>query len=218
MIPAESKQNSLGGAFDLLMNKIKKNIDNSLPCQVVSVNETRTIVTVKPLIKVIANNGEAVSRGDIKGITVQTFGAGGFFISPPINEGDLGWLQASDRDISVFLQSYEDSEPPTGRKHSFSDARFIPDIMRNFTISSEDETALVISSADGSTRIAIDDGEIRVTAPSGATVNGAQITDSGDVVTASGVSLDDFKAEYDAHMHTYTWTGSAGSGNTGTPS
>lgn len=217
MINSETNNDLLSGAFKMLIEAVKKETENSLPCRVVSVNAERTRVTVEPMIKIVGRDTSQVDRAEIKGLPVFTMGGGDTFISFPIKAGDFGWIDASDRDISLFLQSYGKSEPLTGRKHSFSDARFIPDIMRSFTISGDDSSALVISTKDGAHKIAIDQSGIRHTSSANIDVNGATVTPSGDVVTASGVSLDEFKAEYDAHGHPYSWTDPGGSGTTGTP-
>ena len=139
-------------------------------------------------------------------IPVVAHGAGNFLISFNISIGDLGWIEASDRDISLFKQAYEQSKPNTRRMHNFSDARFVPDVMTGFEIAAEDAGALVIQNKAGNIKIALDEDEIRIKkdditlvlsgnsvtgiAPGGFDLNGAKITPSGDVVTASGVSLD----------------------------
>ena len=126
-------------------------------------------------------------------------------MSWPVTAGDIGWIEASDRDISLFLQSYDEQDPASARKHSFSDGRFIPDMMTNYTIAGEDSAAVVIQNRSGTVKIALDDSEIRIknggvsatitsttvtgTAPGGFILNGAEITATGDVVTATGVSL-----------------------------
>ena len=139
----------------------KKAIEVSIPCVVTKVI-SRTKVNVRPLIKIVGQDGTAYDRDVIEGIPVFTAGGGDRFISFPVKVGDLGWIDASDRDISLFLQSYANEQPPTNRMHSFSDARFIPDIMTNITVAEEDATAIVIQNRHGSVKIALDDEQIRV--------------------------------------------------------
>lgn len=210
MINQHALEDLLSGLCSTIMEKTKKDLESSTPCIVTEVYEGRTKVDVRPLIKVMGADESQTSRAIIKGIPIETIGAGGMLISFPVVIGDLGWLQASDRDISLFLQSYADSRVPTMRKHSFSDARFIPDIMRNFVIASEDSEAVTIQNRVGTVKIALDNSEVRITAPS-IKMNGAQITSGGDVVTASGISLDN-------HSHaagTYTAGGDPVSGEAG---
>jgi len=142
-------------------NSIKREVEVKIPCVVTEVI-SRTKVTVRPLIKVIARDGTAYSREVIEGVPVFAYGAGDRVLSFPVNVGDKGWLEASDRDISVFLQSMSESEPTTKRMHSFSDGLFVPDIMTNYSLNSEDDDASVLQNKDGSVKIALDDDEIRL--------------------------------------------------------
>jgi hypothetical protein len=202
-----NKQNddSLNGAFRSLYNKILKDIENKLPVEVLEVNANRTKVTVRPLIDKVDKDENRIQRQEIKGIHVFTAGAGNFLMSFPISVGDKGWIDAADRDISIFLQSYSSAPPPTRRMHDFNDSIFYPDIMTGFTIAEEDAGAVVIQNKQSTIKIALDESEARVSngavkititgadisidAPSGMTINGAKVTPDGDVVTASGVSL-----------------------------
>lgn len=199
-------------------NKIFKDMENCLPCQVVKVH-SRSLVDVRPLIQKIDEDGNRVSRQEITNIPVETDGAGNILMSFPVSVGSLGWIHASDRDISIFLQGYSESQPGTARMHSFSDARFIPDIMTNFEVAEEDATAVVIQNRDGSVKVALDETEIRVAsgsveiliddsavtgiAPGGFNLNGFTInaagefstptgltSSGGDVTTATGNSID----------------------------
>lgn len=172
----------------------KRSIEVSIPCVVTKVI-SRTKVNVRPLIKIVAQDGSAYDRDIIEGLPVFTAGAGDRFVSFPVAVGNLGWIDASDRDISLFLQSYSNEQPPTSRMHSFSDARFIPDIMTSITVAEEDATALVIQNRHGTVKIALDDTEIRIkneavslvidgskvtgVAPGGFDLNGFIINDDG---------------------------------------
>ena len=180
----------LTGAFNVMFNHINKKMQNSLPVKVTKVSADRKFVNVQPQILVVDSEGGTIIRGEIKGVPVVTSGAGNFLISFNISVGDLGWVESSDRDISLFKQSYEQSKPNTKRMHNFSDSRFIPDIMTNFTINAEDSDSMVIQNRDGSVKISLNSSRIKMHSPNDIEINGAKITPSGDVVTASGVSLD----------------------------
>jgi hypothetical protein len=180
----------------------KRSLEVSIPCIVTKVI-SRTKVDVRPLIKIVAKDGTSIERAIIEGLPVFTAGAGDKFISFPVAVGNIGWLNACDRDISLFLQSYGNVEPPTDRMHSFSDACFVPDIMTNITVAEEDATAMVIQTRNGTVKIAIDNDEIRIkndtvsliltgstvtgVAPGGFDLNGFTIDASGAAV--SPVSL-----------------------------
>lgn len=154
-------ENLLPELVNEILAAAKRAVEVSIPCVVTKVI-SRTKVHVRPLIKIVARDGTSMERHIIEGLPVFTSGAGDKFISFPVAVGDIGWIDACDRDISLFLQSYENVEPPTSRMHSFSDARFIPDIMTNITIAEEDATAMVIQTRNGAVKIALDDSEIRI--------------------------------------------------------
>lgn len=138
-----------------ILGKFLQGVDDMLPARVIAVNPERTRVQVQPLVKVVTTSGEAVSRAQLLSVPILSLGGGGFVLSFPVNTGDLGWIKANDRDIALFLQSYAESTPNTSRKHSFSDAVFIPDAMRGFTIAGEDADRVVLQSLDGAARISL---------------------------------------------------------------
>lgn len=220
----------------------KRCIEVSIPCIVTKVT-SRTKVSVRPLIKIVAKDGKAYDRDIIEGVPMFTAGAGDKFVSFPVAVGNLGWLDASDRDISLFIQSYEISEPPTSRMHSFSDARFIPDIMTNITVATEDSAAIVIQNRGGTVKIALDDSEIRIKnnavslvvdgssvtgiAPGGFDLNGFTIDASGAAespvsvtapVLVAATSLAVAGKEQSNHIHSsgsYSAGGDSVTGNSG---
>lgn len=155
----------LTGAFNVMSNYINKKMQNSLPVKVTKVSADRKFVDVQPQILVIDSKGGTTLRGEIKGIPVITSGAGDFLISFNIAIGDLGWIEASDRDISLFKQSYSQSKPNTRRLHDFSDARFVPDIMTDFTIDAEDADSMTIQNRDSSVKISLNNNRIKLKAP-----------------------------------------------------
>src|SRR5699024_6656222 len=77
-----------------------------------------------------------------------------------------GWLKANDRDISLMMQrgGMEDW-PNTQRLHSFSDAMFFPDTLKEWAINGENADAMVIQSMDGSVCVALHEGRNTMTAP-----------------------------------------------------
>ncbi len=185
----------LTGAFNVLGHHLKKKMQNSLPVKVTFISSDRKTVNVQPQIMLVDSDNNAIVRGEIKGVPVITSGAGGFLVSFNIQVGDLGWVEASDRDISLFIQSYSQSRPNTKRMHDFSDSRFVPDIMTNFTVAEEDSSAMTIQNRSGSVKIALDENEIRIkqdditlnlssgmivgVAPSGFNFNGFTIGSTG---------------------------------------
>lgn len=142
---------------------IKENLDDMLPCKVVAHNRNTNRVDIQPLIMLKATDGSKINRQVIKNIPVFRFGGGGFFISVPIKVGDFGWIKANDRDISLMFQSGGSADiPNTKRLHSFNDGLFFPDTLKDWVINGKNANALVISSMDGSTCIAVDNGRVEI--------------------------------------------------------
>lgn len=160
-------KDSLAGTLQFCLNKFLENIDGMLPARVVAYDRVNSPnrIKVQPLIFILNTDGSTESRPQPAEIPVFSFGGGNFFISFNLRPGDFGWIKSNDRDISLFLQSYTESKPNTLRKMSFSDAVFIPDVMRGYTINPEDLNSMVISSIDGTVKITLATDVIQITAP-----------------------------------------------------
>lgn len=182
-----ANNDTLAGTLRFAFYKLLQNVNGMLPAQVISVNQTRTRVTVQILIAVVSTTGAQISRPQIASVPVFTLGGGDLFLSFPLNPGDLGWICANDRDISLFLQTYNETAPNTGRVKNFADGVFIPDIMRNYTINSEDSASAVLSSRDGATRIAIHPTGVKITATT-VTIAGAEHV-TGTITGDAGANL-----------------------------
>lgn len=168
-----ANEDNLPGLFRHVFNKLMQGVDGMLPARIVAVNGDRDNprVTVQPLIAIVTTGDEQISRAQIASLPVFQFGAGGYMLSFPLAPGDLGWILASDRDISIFLQSYAQSRPQTFRKQNFADSLFIPDAMRAYTIQPEDANNPVFQKADGSVRLALWPEFVKITAPRGLGIN-----------------------------------------------
>lgn len=232
-----AKDGTLMGALDLFRAKILQNTDDMLPAKVIAYSRVTNRAQVQPLIEIVTTDNQRVSRAQIASMPVYQSGAGNFVISFPVNPGDLGWIKANDRDISLFLKNYAQTSPNTQRKHKFSDAVFIPDsFMKDVVINSEDAANLVIQTVDGTVRVAIWADKVKITAPAvtldtpittctgdlhvegNTTIDGtAEIT--GDVTITEGDLMVDNEANiggiaFSTHVHTGVMTGG---GNTGGP-
>jgi hypothetical protein len=151
--PADN--NSITGILKTIQDRTSRNIENMLPCKVINFNRTLNRVTVQPLIRVLGSNGEIISRNQIASIPVYNPSGGGFGVYFPLVQGNLGWIIANDRDISLFMQSYSESKPNTTRKHSFSDAVFYPDMMTGYSIDAEDATNLTIQNLNATVKVTL---------------------------------------------------------------
>ncbi|MGJ0509066.1 MAG: Gp138 family membrane-puncturing spike protein [Methylocystis sp.] len=184
-------EDSLVGTLRFAFNKFMQGVDGMLPAKIIAVSGDRNNprVTVEPLIALVTTGGATIKRAQIASLPVFQFGAGGFMLSFPLAPGNLGWIMANDRDISIFLKSYANARPQTLRKTNFADAVFIPDIMTGYTIDGEDAGNAVLQSADGSVKIALWPDRVKITAPL-VEIDSALVTMSGDLTVNGAVAVD----------------------------
>lgn len=166
----------------VIANALMKH-ENMLPAQIVSYDRVANTAIVHPLIKVIMTSN-TYSRPNIGPIPVFAFGAGNFVINFPIKAGDIGWIVANDRDITAFEKSLSESEPASYRQHSFNDAVFFPDVVRNFTTTGEDGN-MVIQSLDGTIKISLGANKIHLVHPMLLTIDAPNTQVNGNL-TATG--------------------------------
>lgn len=182
--PDESS--SLAATLNVLKRAVEMDLECMLPCRVVSYDRERNVAEVRPQIVVTTRDPaggplQRRSRTAIPDIPVLSMGAGNFHISFPIKKGDLGWIWAADRDITLFLQNLQEAHAATdGASHRFTDAVFIPDVFRNYVINGEDADAMVIQTTDGLTRISIRADNIKITAPVKVVIDAPEVETTHD--------------------------------------
>lgn len=183
-----SSDATMGSMLREVINKVMKSVDGMLPATVVSYNRTTNRATVVPSVNMVTTNGDNLQRAPYANIPVLALGSGEFFINFPLKPGDTGWIEASDRDISLWLQSRGRAKTPpnTHRVHSFSDGRFIPDILGNYTIAAEaGDDGMTIQHKNGGTAIILFEDRIllkasqriEVVAPAGTHITGGLVVD-----------------------------------------
>ena len=159
-------EGTLGGAFRAVFRKMMMSADGMLPATVVAYDRASNTATVRPIVALLTTSGAKVPRAQIARIPVLALGGGGFVVNFPLQPGNRGWIEASDRDISLFMQSMQDDEAPnTTRLHSFEDGRFIPDIFGEYDVSAVADDAMTIQSLDGTVRIEVSPSKILMVAP-----------------------------------------------------
>ncbi len=189
-------EDSLAGVFRSVLGKFLQQTDDMLPAVVIAYDRATNRATVRPQIMMGTTDGKKVGRAQIASVPVLNLGGGGFVLSFPIKPGDLGWIKASDRDISLYLQGGPEKEewPNTKRMHSFQDGLFIPDVLKAFTVSGEDADRVVLQALDGATRIALAPGLVKITTPGTVEVDAPTVHMTGDLVvdgevTGNGIEL-----------------------------
>jgi hypothetical protein len=140
---------SLVGVVNFAFQKMMQSMNGMLPAQVTAYDRETNRVSIQIMINLTTTDGQQIPRPHLVNIPVLILGGGTFSISFPLNVGDLGWVLANDRDISLFLQNYGQSAPNTTRTNNFADGLFIPDLMRSYNINSDNEGYMIIQSVDG---------------------------------------------------------------------
>lgn len=221
-----ANDDSMVGMFNEILGKMLQNLDDCLPARVIAFDRSANRVSVQPLIQVITTQGERVTRGQIDGLPVLQIGGGGFGLFFNLRKGDLGWIKANDRDISLYLSTGQESQPNTARKHTFSDALFIPDVQRDFTIDSEDGANAVLQSTTGYVRVSLFFDKLKLTVGDKSIL----LSDTGAVITGDTTVVGNFEVQGQSDFNgtiknngvnigsTHKHGGVAnGTGNTGVP-
>ena len=183
-----------GGVTESIRRYFLNEFEGMLPARVVSYNDATNRAVIKPLVMIGTTSGGKVSRASVSNIPVYRFGGGGFFMRFPIKAGDLGWLKANDRDISlIFQRGGLEDWPNTERLHKFSDAMFFPDTFKDWVINGANANAAVWQSIDGSVCISLHDGKVSIEAP--------LIEFNGNVSITGGTFAHNGKNIGDNHTH-----------------
>lgn len=181
---------SLTGMIRAILRKNGMQQEDMLPAIVIAYDRASNRATVKPIVQMVDTNGNSIGRAGVASVPVYQFGAGGFMMSFPVKPGDLGWIKANDRDISLCMQSYSETKPNTQRLHSFQDSMFFPDVLTGFTINGEDTDNAVLQNLSGTVRLALASDKIKITVGAvslAVSASGVDIT--GGYVRHNGVNI-----------------------------
>lgn len=212
-------EDSLTGVFRSVLSKFLQQTDDMLPAIVIAYDRTSNRATVQPQVMMGSTSGEKISRAQIASVPVLNIGGGGFVLSFPIKPGDLGWIKASDRDISLYLQGgLKEEWPNTKRMHSFQDGLFIPDVLKTFTVDGEDAERVVLQTTDATTRIAIAPGLVKITTPGTVEVDAPTVHMTGDLTVDGSITAQGEVTGNGIALSTHTHGGvQPGGGNTTAP-
>ena len=146
----------LRSVLRFVFNKlVQGTLDDMIPAQVIAYNRTTNMASVQPMISMVTTLNEVHPRAVITSVPVFQFGAGTIVFNVVPKSGDLGWLKACDRDISLWKQLWQIVAPNTGRMHSFEDGMFFPSILTGFTINPNHPNDAVIQTLDGTSCAAL---------------------------------------------------------------
>ncbi|WLW40850.1 hypothetical protein GNAINCEL_00068 [Serratia phage KKP 3709] len=161
----QGDKTTLWSALQFMNRQQSMSTDGMIPASISSYDAKENLATVTPLIQFVAVDGTSISRQPLVEIPVLALGGGGFMLHFPIQPGDLGWIFAADRDLSLFKQSLQETKPNTGRIKQFSDGLWIPDVFRKYSLNGEDDGCVVVlQSTDGaSRRISLNASRVKIT-------------------------------------------------------
>lgn len=185
--PAEVKD--MAGLLNFFERSIFLHLEKVTPAQIISYDRNTNRASVQILNYSITSDGAKIIRKPEYDIPVTVLGAGGYCLSFPVNQGDIGFLIASDGDISVFKKILGVFAPAVYQRHKYKNSFFIPLIINNFTINAEDAQAVLLTSLDGQTRISLQNNNITVTSQN-ITVNSETAvlnTDDAEVNSKSAI-------------------------------
>lgn len=144
---------SLDDVLSLVGRKMMMEVDDMLPAKVIKWDAVTNRAQIEILYQVTMTSGDMHQLSAPAEVPVQFPGGGGFMLVFPLKEGSLGWIKATDRDMSLFLQSYDAQPGNTPRIHCFEDGVFIPDVMHAFTMSNGNGISL--QTTDGANAVTI---------------------------------------------------------------
>lgn len=159
-----ANQGTLQGVIDQAIRRAMMDLEVMLPATITAYDRSSNIATVQPQIMMVNTDGISIARAQST-IPVFSYSGGGFTINFPQKAGNRGWIKASDRDISLYLQNGSATNPNTSRLHSFSDGMFIPDCGSSYSINGEDTEHAVFQTLDGNIRVAVWADRIKISTP-----------------------------------------------------
>lgn len=179
---------SLFASLSAMLNQNKLDTDGMLPAKVISYDRKTNLAEVQPVIHFAGlADGETRARDSLTQIETLSLGGGGFHISFPIKAGDLGWIFASDRDLSDFKKELAEGPPRHGQSKQFTSGLFIPDVFRKYVVDAEDDGAMVIQSVDGQVKVSLHDDNIVIAAPNKILLR-TPITEISDQLIVGGLA------------------------------
>lgn len=177
---------SFEGFYNFLKERIFLELEKVAPARILNYDRKKNRAQVELLNLGITSTGSTIPKQSLTNIPCLMLQGGGMVLSFPIKEGDIGWIVAADRDISVFKQVLSIFAPNTYRKHKYADGFFIPNKIDGFEVSEDDENAILMTSIDGKTKLSISPEGITLTAQT-TNVKG-DLTSDGTITGAKLVS------------------------------
>jgi len=198
-----SSDNGLKQYIESWFSLKSMNIHTQIPAKVISIDYASNSVNVQPLIKTYVTPTQAIPYPQVINVPYKLMVSGGNSgakITIPVEVDDVGILQFSERDITSWLVGSGNTiEDPVLKDNLSTGATlyamsFEVGLFNKTTAVDWDPDFIIIQFGAQHIKIPRDQGGNII-------INGAQVTPTGNVITAIGTDLDAFKAEYDLHFH-----------------
>ena len=196
----------MSDVFALGFRKEMLDVDDMLPAKIVAWDDDKNRAQVEILYMITMTDGSVNPMLAPAEVPTLVLGGGELCLCWPLKAGDLGWIKSADRDISLFLQEYNAQPGNTPRIHTFEDAMFIPDVMKDFVMI--DGAAACLQTKDGTTGIAIKSGNILLKTGANTMVMTASGTTFSKPITAPDAIINGKRV--DTHTHSDPQGGNVG--------
>lgn len=195
--------------------ELMKGVSTCIPGHILTFDPATQLAQVQVGIQRVDINGAAFSVPPIIQVPVH-FPGGDYCVEYQIDPGCEGLIHFSQRCVDGWLQAGGIAANPIGRFFSAQDAFFapgyrpLPDAIPSFQnngvrLRNRAGTQSAWLKNDGSISLENGAGYVRIAADGTVTINGATITTSGDVISASGIHLNTHK-----HGQVQPGTGTSG--------
>lgn len=155
---ADIAENAFAKTIRIAIDSMLVNLHTSLPCEVVAVDYEKQSVDVKIVVNKITADDTVVPFDTIQEVPIGYTQTKKYSMTLPINIGDTGQLIFNERQLDNWIVNNEIVEPDDTRKHSLSDALFIPNfVSRVNNIPNISDSELEIRTRDNLTKIRINE-------------------------------------------------------------
>lgn len=181
--------NNENALIETMLSDFAKRFQTCIPAIVKKVI-SRDTVEVSPAVLQSDSQGNPVPWANVT-TTVLTPFSGGMFLSMPLSVGDTGWLVGCDLDTSEFKKNKKPSQQNAFTRHLYQYGFFVPDAINGYTVSEDDEGAIVLSTTNGKTKITMKHNEINIVSDNKLKINAKSITidSSNNNVVIDGINF-----------------------------
>lgn len=221
-------------ALSVNFNRNMRDVHTAIRATITDVDYDAGSCTAQPMASTNFSDGTADTYPPIYDVPLQVYAAnnGKARLTMPVKPGDIVGLTFSERnenDASDVTTHGLNAGWAITEVFPNGGAKIHPDNVElwndqvhfsmtpdgSFTLETPTGKLLV----DKSGQFSFTNGAATLQAlPSGSiNMNGAQVTPDGNIITKSGVNVDDFFAYFKRHVHHYAWTDGEGQSNTAQP-